>query len=116
MLALAAERTVERVLGITTADLAHSVSPSAGCRPATPVALQQTITAGFLTVRITNPRVSWSWPIPTIALANHGSVGIIKNLLMMKIQAHGDFLTVSKLGDGAATEIKAAEAVTPSHL
>jgi hypothetical protein len=35
---------------------------------------------------------------------------------MMKIQAHGDFLTVSKLGDGAATEIKAAEAVTPSHL
>src|SRR4249920_865786 len=54
LLALAAERTVERVLGVTTADLAHSVSPSAGCRPAIPVAPQQTITAGFLTVRISN--------------------------------------------------------------
>jgi hypothetical protein len=64
VLALAAERTVERVLGVATADLAHSVSPSAGCRPATPVAPQQTITAGFLTVRIKMPLSPGSRSIP----------------------------------------------------
>jgi hypothetical protein len=34
---------------------------------------------------------------------------------MMKIQAHGDFLTVSKLGSGAAEEEKGCSR-HPSHL
>jgi hypothetical protein len=34
---------------------------------------------------------------------------------MMKIQAHGDFLTVSKLGSGAAGEEKGGGR-HPSHL
>ena len=37
-------------------------------------------------------------------LANHGRLGLIKNLLMMKIQAHGDFLTFSQRGEGAAPQ------------
>src|SRR5437899_6949744 len=54
VLALAAERAVERILGIATADFAHAISPSAGCRARKPAALQQTIIGAFLRVRSTN--------------------------------------------------------------
>src|SRR5262249_17069400 len=54
VLALAAERAVKRILGIATADFAHSISPSAGCRARKPAALQQTITGVFLRLRSTN--------------------------------------------------------------
>src|SRR5215467_6468754 len=54
VLALAAERAVERILGIAAADFAHSISPSAGCRARKPAALQQTITGVFLRLRSTN--------------------------------------------------------------
>jgi hypothetical protein len=37
-------------------------------------------------------------------LANHGNVGIIKILLMMKNQSRGDFLTGSRPAPGAAAE------------
>src|SRR5439155_25380268 len=54
VLALAAERTVERVLGVATADLAHSFSPSTDCHADNPAALQQMIPGGVLRVRSIN--------------------------------------------------------------
>jgi hypothetical protein len=54
VLALAAERAVERVLGVAAADLAHLVSPSASRRPAKPITLQKSISGGLLRVRSSN--------------------------------------------------------------
>ena len=48
-------------------------------------------------------------------LANHGRLGIIKNLLMMKIQAHGDFLTFSQRGEGAAPRGRPDQAGGKDH-
>src|SRR5215475_7569973 len=110
VLALAAERAVERVLGVATADLAHSISPSTACRLGRLAALQQSITGGLLRVRSTNVTLLRAFgPFPAKSLlANHGSVGIIKNLLMMKIQAHGDFLAFSQQRQGATPKPSAA--------
>src|SRR5262249_45311523 len=97
-----AERTVERVLGVATADLAHSTSPSAACRTRQTRRVAAIIPAGLSRVRsrnATNLRVLGSIPAKS-PLANHGSVGIIKILLMMKFEPHGDFWTASRPARG----------------
>src|SRR5437899_1604726 len=54
VLALAAERAVERILGVATADLAHSISPPAQARPGNPTGSPQSITGGLPGVRSSN--------------------------------------------------------------
>src|SRR5260370_20211971 len=84
VLALAAERAVERVLRFAAANLAHSISPPAGRPARDPAALPPSITGALLRVRSTNVtrlRGFSSKPCQ-ITLANHGSADIIKVLLI----------------------------------
>jgi hypothetical protein len=84
VLALAAERAVERIFRLATADLAHSVSPSADSRAGKPAALPQTITGAVLRVRSANVTGLHAFRaiLAKSPLANHGTDGIIKNLLI----------------------------------
>src|SRR5262249_44966590 len=98
VLALATERAVQRVLGVATANFAHSISPSA--RPRRPNLWARepvrfpTITRPPLRVRsmdATHPTASTALPVKS-ALTTEPSLAIIKNPLMMKFQSYGDFL------------------------
>src|SRR5262249_44934044 len=81
VLALAAERAVERILRFATADFAHSMSPPAGRPARKPAALPPNITVALLRVRSTNVTRLLIQP-RQITLANHGSADIIKVLLI----------------------------------
>src|SRR5439155_10922411 len=58
VLALAAERAIQRILRVATANLAHPTSPSARDRTANRVRLDRTIARGPLRVRSMNATLS----------------------------------------------------------
>jgi hypothetical protein len=97
MLALAAERAIEGILGIAAANLAHPSSPSVRqVRMCVPVGVAASITTAPLRLRSINVihPVFFAPPPLREQASAIDTVTPIKEELTMKIQACGDFLMI----------------------